>query len=197
MPCFSPCIFRKICYYLTNQQVLLLEAIFLILKRLRVNNYIRIPEVQVIDEVGKPLGVMRTPEALALAQSKGLDLVEVNPSVNPSMTKIMDYGKYLYKKAKSDRKQKSKQKTSELKSIRFAYRTGQHDLEVKTKKIDKFLEKGNKVRVDMIIRGREKAHPDVAREKLNKFLGLITVEYKVEQEPKKTPRGLVLTISKT
>jgi len=166
------------------------------LKRLRVNNYIRIPEVQVIDDEGKPLGVMKTSEALALAQSKGLDLVEVNPSVSPSMVKIMDYGKYLYKKAKSDRKQKSRQKTSELKSIRFAYRTGQHDLEVKAKKVDKFLEKGHKVRVDMMIRGREKAHPNIAREKLDKFLAVIKEEYKIEQDPKRTPRGLVLTISK-
>ena len=103
---------------------------------------------------------------------------------------------YLYKKAKSDRKQKSKQKTSELKSIRFAYRTGQHDLEVKAKKVDKFLEKGHKVRVDMMIRGREKAHPNIAREKLDKFLAVIKEEYKIEQDPKRTPRGLVLTISK-
>ena len=162
---------------------------FFILKRLRVNNYIRIPEVQAIDDEGNFLGVMKTFEALALAQKKGLDLVEVNPSVSPSMAKIMDYGKYLYKKAKTDKKQKIKQKSGELKSIRFAYRTGQHDLEVKVNKIDKFLEKGHKVRVDMIIRGREKAHFDVAREKLNKFLSMITQEYKIEQEPKRTPRS--------
>jgi len=166
------------------------------LKRFRVNNYIRIPEVQVIDEKGESQGVMKTSDALALAQSKGLDLVEVNPKARPSITKIMDYGKYLYKKNKAEKKHKASQKAGELKGVRFAYRTGQHDLDFKAKRIEGFLKKGYKIKVDMIVRGREKAHADVIKEKLNHFLSLIKEEYKVEQGPKKNPRGLTMIISR-
>lgn len=167
-----------------------------ILKKLRANNQIRIPRVIVIDEQGKSLGVLNTSEALALAQSKGLDLVEVNPAQNPSITKIMDYGKYLYKKSKAERKSRSRQKGGDLKSVRFAYRTGIHDLEFKAKKIDSFIKKNHKVKIDMILRGREKAHPDIIKDKLNNFLELINEKYKIEQKPKKNPQGISLIISK-
>jgi len=166
------------------------------LKRLHTNNQIRVPEVQVIDEKGKSQGVMKIAEALVLAQSKGLDLVEVNPTIKPSITKIMDYGKHLYKKSKSDRKHKSSQKTGELKAVRFAYRTGKHDLEFKAKRIDEFLKKGYKIKIDMIIKGREKSHGEIIREKLDVFLALIQEEYKFEQNPKRSPRGLGLLISR-
>jgi len=169
---------------------------FLILKRLYINNQIHVPEVQVIDEKGKSQGVMKIAEALVLAQSKGLDLVEVNPTIKPSITKIMDYGKHLYKKSKSDRKHKSSQKAGELKAVRFAYRTGKHDLEFKAKKIDGFLKKGYKIKIDMIIKGREKSHGEVIREKLDFFLNLIQEEYKFEQNSKRSPRGLGLIISR-
>ncbi len=166
------------------------------MKRLHTNNQIRVPEVQVIDEKGKSQGVMKIAEALVLAQSKGLDLVEVNPTIKPSITKIMDYGKHLYKKSKSDRKHKSSQKTGELKAVRFAYRTGKHDLEFKAKRIDEFLKKGYKIKIDMIIKGREKSHGEIIREKLDVFLALIQEEYKFEQNPKRSPRGLGLLISR-
>lgn len=166
------------------------------LKQFRVNNQIRIPTVQVIDNEGNSLGVMNTSEALALAQSKFLDLVEVNPATNPSTAKIMDFGKFLYKKSKADRKSRFKQKTGELKSIRFAYATGDHDLDVKAGKINTFLKRGCKVRIDMIVRGREKAHVDVIREKLNIFLSKISEAYNVEQAPKNNPKGIQMTISR-
>jgi translation initiation factor IF-3 len=166
------------------------------LKRLRTNNQIRVPEVQVIDEKGKSQGVMKIAEALVLARSKGLDLVEVNPTIRPSITKIMDYGKHLYKKAKSDRKHKSSQKAGELKAVRFAYRTGKHDLEFKAKRIDKFLKKGYKIKIDMIIKGREKSHQEIIKKRLDIFLALIQEEYKFEQNPKRGPRGLSFIISR-
>ncbi len=152
--------------------------------------------MQVIDESGKALGVLPTSQALALAQEKGLDLVEVNPSVKPSVAKIMDYGKYLYRKAKSERKHRSSQKAGELKAVRFAYRTSGHDIEFKAKKVSDFLKKGYKVRIEMIMRGREKSHGDMIREKLRTFLSLISEEYKTEQPPKRSPRGLILVIAK-
>jgi len=150
----------------------------------------------VIDETGKSQGVMKIADALALAQSKGLDLVEVNPTIRPSITKIMDYGKYLYKKNKAERKHRSSQKAGEVKTVRFSYRTGGHDLEFKANRVDGFLKKGYKVRVDMIIKGREKSHADVIQEKLKDFLSLIKEGYITEQHPKRGPRGLSLLITR-
>ena len=166
------------------------------MKKLRVNNQIRIPQVRVINEKGEVIGILKTAEAINLAQSKGLDLVEVNPSANPSVAKIMDYGKYLYKKAKTERKHRSSNKAGELKSVRFAYRTGEHDLLIKAKKIAAFLKKGYKVRIEMTMKGRERSHGDVIKEKLSNFMKLIEEGYKIEQEPKRSPRGITLILSK-
>ena len=164
------------------------------MRRLRVNNQIRIPQVHVIDEKGKSLGVMETHKALNLAQAKGLDLVEVNPTARPSIARLMDYGKYLYQKTKTERKRYSKLRAGELKGVRFRYGTDKHDLEIKAARIDKFLKKGYKVRIEMFLRGREKAHPEIIQERLKNFLGLITEPYRIEQGPKKYPRGLNLII---
>lgn len=149
-----------------------------------------------IDETGKALGEISISEALSLAYQKGLDLVEVNPLVNPPVTRIMDFGKFIYKKTKAERKNRSSQKSGEIKGVRFGYATGIHDMEIKAKKIDAFLEKGYKVKIDMMVRGRERSHGDVVREKLNQFMKMISANYKVEQSPKTSPYGLSLLISK-
>ena len=166
------------------------------MKKLRVNNQIRIPRLRVIDENGKLLGILDTAKAIALAQEKGLDLVEVNPAVNPAIAKIMDYGKYLYKKAKAERKHRSANKAGELKSIRFAYRTGKHDLLIKAKRVQNFLQKGYKVKVEMTMKGRERSHGEIIKEKLAQFLQLIQESYKIEHNIKKSPRGITLILSK-
>jgi len=108
----------------------------------------------------------------------------------------MDYGKYQYKKSRQERKQRTKQKKTEIKGVRISFRTAQHDLEVKVKQAEKFLNKGNKVKIEIILRGREKAHLDLAKDKLDEFIKLISPEVKVEQEAKKQPRGLNMVISK-
>lgn len=164
-------------------------------KKLRINHQIRIPKVHLIDEEGNDLGETETSKALKLADLKGLDLVEVNPLANPSIAKLMDYGKYLYKKAKAEKRQSSR-KVNELKGVRFAYRTDDNDLKFKAKRVDKFLQKGHKVKIDMLVRGREKSHGDLIRDKLNNFLNLISEEYILEKNPKKGPRGLSLIIRK-
>lgn len=159
------------------------------------NQEIRSPEIRVLGEDGSLLGIMDVPKALDIARGKGLDLIEIAPKAIPPVCRIMDYGKYLYHKAKQDRIQKAKQKKVEIKGIRLSVRTGQHDLEFKAKKVKDFLDTGDKVKIDMVLKGREKAHFDFAEEKLKGFLALLgTLKY--EQALKRTPQGLVVIISK-
>lgn len=139
-------------------------------KRLRVNQFIRIPEVQLIDEDGNFLGVVSTHEAQKRAHESGLDLVEVDPSKRPSIAKITDYGQMKYEREKKERKAKTAQKKTEIKSIRLSFRIKGHDLETRKKQALKFLEAGNKVKLDTILKGREKAHRGLAEENLRKFV---------------------------
>lgn len=165
-------------------------------QRIRVNEWIRISPLRVIDEKGENLGIIERDKALALARAKGLDLIEIAPSVRPPVCKIMDYGKYQYQKSREEKEKKSKQKKIEIKGVRIGLGTGKHDLEIKAKQTEKFLNKDYKVKVDMILRGREKALLDVAKEKLNQFIEMIPIQIKIEQEPKKQPRGLTVVIGK-
>jgi len=110
---------------------------------------IRIPQVQLIDEEGKQVGVVETSKAVAMAQEKGLDLVEVGPNARPSVVRIMDWGKHQYKKAKAARKTRVKQHTGEIKGVRISFRTSEHDMGVKARRVDKFLSKGYKVRIEV------------------------------------------------
>jgi len=152
--------------------------------------------VQVVDENGKNLGILDTYKALQIAKERGLDLVEIAPTAKPPVCKIIDYGKYKYQQEKKEQKQKAKRKEVEVKGIRIGFATSLHDLEHKAKQAGEFLAEGNKVRIEIKLRGREKAHLDLAKEKLNDFLKLIPVEHTIEEQPKKNPIGLVLTIAK-
>jgi len=131
-----------------------------------------------------------------MAREKGLDLIEIAPQAQPPVCRIMDYGKYKYEQSRKGRDQKAKQKQVETKGVRIGLGTGKHDLEIRAKQAEKFLNKGNKVRVEMILRGREKALLNVAFDKLNEFIKMIPVEVKIEQEIKKQPRGLATVIGK-
>ena len=139
-------------------------------KRYRTNQYIRVPEVRLIDENGQNIGVISTAEALALAQERGLDLVEVSPLANPPVAKIINYSKLKYQEEKERRKGRAKQKKVEVKGVRLSLRIGQHDVEVRLKQAQKFLADGNKVRIEIILRGREKGRADLARKNINNFI---------------------------
>ncbi|NIM05940.1 MAG: translation initiation factor IF-3 [Armatimonadetes bacterium] len=130
------------------------------------NERIRAPQVRVIDENGAQVGVMTTKEALALAQSKELDLIEVAPNASPPVCRVMDYGKYKYAQSKRDRDQRRKQRGAEVKLLRLRPNIHEHDVAVKLKKLRAFLEEGNKVRLNMIFRSREMSHPDIGRQVL-------------------------------
>jgi translation initiation factor IF-3 len=142
-------------------------------QKTRTNNQIRVPEVRVIDEDGSQLGVMATSEALALAQERGLDLVEVSPQAKPPVTKLVNYDKLRYHQKKLEQQQKKKLKRVELKIIRLSVRIGEHDMQVKARQTEKFLAEGHKVKVDLMLRGREQAFADLGFQSIRKFLTFV------------------------
>lgn len=166
------------------------------LKKLRINNQIRVPEVTVIDDSGKQLGVLKTMEALKLAQEKELDLVEVGPNANPPIAKIMDYGKYVYRKERQEKKSASKVKNEERKTVRVGFKTGAHDLNFKSKQVDEFIKEGHSIKIELTLRGREKALAEMGKGKLNKFLELITQKYTILEGVKRSPFGWTTIIKK-
>lgn len=149
----------------------------------------------VIDDQGVSLGEISTAEAIAIARERQLDLVEVSPKARIPVCKIMDYGKYLYQQSKQLRVAKAKQKKVEIKGIRLGIRTDKHDLDFKKAQADKFLRQGNKVKIDIILRGREKAHQDLARTTLKEFIGTIETPYKIEEDVKRFPGGFNVIIA--
>lgn len=164
-------------------------------KRIRTNEYIRAPEVLVIDENGQKIGVLPTQEALKMARERGLDLLEIAPMGKPPVCRIMDYGKYLYQQEKAARQQKSKSKQTETKGIRLTFKMSDHDMEIRAKQVEKFLGDGNKVKIDLVLRGREKALKDFAKEKMNKFIKSVQAPHKIDMPPKILPSGISIVIS--
>lgn len=142
------------------------------------------PEVRVIDETGQQLGIMKTAEALALAQDRELDLVEVSPQAQPPVVKLVNFDKYRYHQKKLEQQQKKKVKKTEIKGIRLGMRISEHDLGIKAKKAIEFLDEGHKVKIDLLMRGREQAHPEMGYEVIKKFLTFIPA-YATEVAPKR------------
>ncbi|OGF18545.1 translation initiation factor IF-3 [Candidatus Falkowbacteria bacterium RIFCSPLOWO2_12_FULL_45_10] len=122
----------------------------------RTNEQIRVPEVRVIDDAGGMLGIMPVAKAIALAREQELDLVEVFPKAQPPVAKITDYGRMRYQKEKQLQKQKAKQKKIEVKDIRLSLRISPHDLDLRLQQAIKFLERGDKLKIEIILKGREK-----------------------------------------
>lgn len=163
--------------------------------RYRVNEYIRIPVVFVIDEQGKQLGEMSNTKALETARERELDLVEVAPNAKPPVCKITNYGKFQYSQSKQDRLSKAKQKKTGTKGIRLGMRTDKHDLDFKKKQAEKFLSKGHKVKIELRLRGREKAHQNLAVESIRNFVKIIDIPYKIEDDIKRFPGGFNMIIA--
>lgn len=149
-----------------------------------------------VDEKGQNLGIMETSEALRIAQERGLDLIEIAPTIQPPVCKIIDFGKFKYQREKGEREHGKKQTEVELKGIRIGFTTGRHDLERYAKKAAEFIKEGNKVKIDMRLRGREKAHGSLALQKFNGFLEMIPVDINLDQSPKRFPQGFIAIISK-
>jgi len=161
-----------------------------------INRAIRAPQVRVVDENGRQLGVMAIEDALRMAAEKGLDLIQVTHKVDPPVCKVGDQGKFLYWEKKKKRLSKP-QRGGEIKSIRLGLGISPHDLKTRANQAHGFLNKGHIVLVDMRLRGREKAMDDFAKGKMKQFLeevGQLT-PYKVEREIRKESKGLSMIIS--
>ncbi len=134
--------------------------------------------------------------ALKLAESKGLDLIEIASTIKPPVAKIISFDKFRYQKEKEIKRQRSTQKVTELKHVRISARAAKNDLGIKAKKVEEFLNEGNKVEIMLLLRGREKYNRDWAHYKLGEFLKFITIEYRTETEPKFIGQGLIMQIIK-
>jgi len=161
---------------------------------LRINHRIRVPEVRVIYE-GEQLGIMSPGKAIEIAQHKGLDLVEISPRAIPPVCRIMDYGKFKFEEAKKKRAQKKGQSTVGTKEIKFRPKTDEHDLDFKTKHIRRFLEDGNKVRLVVVFRGREMAHPQMGKVVLDRVVERIGDIATLEVSPNMEGRAMFAIIA--
>ena len=123
-----------------------------------------------IDDTGQQLGIMPPPQALTIARSKGLDLVEISPTAVPPVCRIMDYGKYQYQEQKRTREAKKHQKVIEVKEIKFRPKVDEHDYQFKKKHIERFIEEGDKVKATIFFRGREMAHPEIGHRILMRLI---------------------------
>jgi translation initiation factor IF-3 len=165
--------------------------------RVKINHQIKAPELRVVTAEGENLGVIPLSTALAEAQKRELDLIEISPTAVPPVAKIMDYGKYLYDEKKKQKAAKSKTVTSELKIVQVKIGTGDHDLGLKAKKVSEWLAEGNRVKIDLFLVGRSK-YMDInfLKERLERIMKLITIEYTITQPVTKGPKGLTIIIEK-
>jgi translation initiation factor IF-3 len=151
----------------------------------RTNERIRVREIRVIDDNGEQLGIMPPPQAIAIARTKGLDLVEISPTAVPPVCRIMDFGKYQYEQQKRTRAAKKHQKVIEVKEIKFRPKVDEHDYQFKKKHIERFIEDGDKVKATVFFRGREMAHPEIGRRILERLTGELGDLVVIESMPLK------------
>lgn len=167
--------------------------------RYRANAQITAPEVQVVDEAGEHLGAMPTADAIKLAEERGYDLVEVAPKAAPPVCRFLDYGQFKYQKEKEARKQKAHAHRVEVKGVRLSVRIGDHDRDVRREKALEFLREGHKVQVEMILRGREKAHGDLAQKTMEEFAASLNtpeMPTKIEQPFQRQGGRLTLVVAR-
>ena len=165
------------------------------MKKVLVNNQIRAEKIRLIDEAGKNMGIFDLSEAQKIAQEKGLDLILITDKTYPPICKLADYGKYLYSLKKNEKKKKSE---GELKNIRLGFNISEHDIETKINSIIKFLEKGNKVRIELKLIGRQKKFTEMGKEKIQKMIEEINkrLPVKIERELKEEQGKITIIVSK-
>jgi translation initiation factor IF-3 len=151
--------------------------------------------VRVVDEAGVNLGVMNISEAIALAQSKGLDLVEIAPNANPPVVKIISFDKFRYQREKERKKHAHKQ-AGKLKQVQITPRSADNDLMTKAKQVKKFLEEGNKVEIAMFLKGRERFNQEWAKKRFSDFMEMIDIDYQITMPIKSGGKGLITQIVK-
>lgn len=166
-----------------------------IAKESGINWGIRAQEVRVIDSDGKQAGIMPLKEAMRIAEEQGLDLVEVAPNANPPVCRVMNYGKYKYQQSKRSQEARKHQTVIQVKEVKLRPRTEEHDFQFKIRHAKRFLSEGNKVKISILFRGRELAHPEFGRDMLNRFLEEVKDIMVVEQAPRLEGRNMVMVVA--
>lgn len=166
-------------------------------ERIRINKAIRARELRVIGAKGENLGVISSDEAMAAAEAANLDLIEISPKAKPPVAKIMDYGQYRYETKRKASEVKAKSHVTETKSAQVKIGTGEHDQQLKAKRIAEWLNEGHRVKIDLFLWGRYKyMEPAFLKERLERFLKIIPAEYKIADDIKKSPKGFSCTIER-
>jgi len=166
-----------------------------IVKELRINERIRAKEVRLVGEKGEQLGVMPLYQAREIAKEKGLDLVEVAATAVPPVCRLLDYGKYKYEQTKKEREARKGQKLSLLREVRFRPKIGEHDFEAKIRNARKFLERGDKVKVTIMFRGRENAHPELGFSLLKRVSESLKGIISIERQPIREGRRMNIVLA--
>jgi len=160
-----------------------------------INEEIRFKEVRVVSEEGEQLGILPIKEALRLAQERNLDLVNVAPTAKPPVCRIMDYGKYRYEQSKREREARKKQTVINIKEMKLRPNIEEHDFMVKGNHIRRFLEDGDKVKVTIMFRGREAAHPELGEQLLMRLADQLAEISTIERKPKLEGRNMIMILS--
>ncbi|MCZ7585604.1 MAG: translation initiation factor IF-3 [Deltaproteobacteria bacterium] len=165
------------------------------MRKLRVNERITVPTVRAIGDKGEQLGIVATVDAIKIAQDAGMDLVEVAPDATPPVCRIMDYGRYKFQQEKRQATGKKHQATVTLKEIKLRPKTGEHDFMVKANHIRQFLEKGHKVKVTVMFRGREIVHSELGQKHLERILEMCGDLCAMDAPPKMEGRSMHMLLS--
>ena len=187
----------KSLFYSISQ--IFLSKPFLIPKQVktRINHAIKAESLRVIGPEGDNLGLLSVAEAMKIAESHSLDLIEISPNANPPVAKIMDFGKYRYQTGRKAREVKAKSHVTETKSVQVKIGTGDHDQQLKAKRTAEWLEEGHRVKIDLFLWGRYKFMEEgFLKERLDRFMKIIPTEYKVADEIKRSPKGFTITIER-
>ncbi len=165
--------------------------------QVRINNQIRGTELRIIGPAGENLGVMSVAEALKIAKENSLDLIEISPKAVPPVAKIADYGKFQYDENKKLKLAKAGAKTFEVKTLQVKIGTGEHDLILKAKKASEWLGEGHRIRMNLFLPGRTKYLDEkFLSERMDRLLRLISVDFKVAEPAKKSPKGMTVVLEK-
>lgn len=160
----------------------------------RVNERIRVDQIRLIDQDGNQRGVTSSREALALARSLDLDLVEIAPTAQPPVCRIMDYGKFKFDEAQKAKESRRKTLNVGIKEMKYRPKIGDGDFNTKTRMVEKFLADGHKVKITIMFRGRESAHPELGKKILDRIVEKLVDTAKVESAPKLDGRNMIMVL---
>ncbi len=165
--------------------------------QVRINHQIRAVELRVIGPNGENSGVMSVSEALRLAKDAGMDLIEISPKALPPVAKIADYGKFQYDENKKQKHAKANAKVVEVKSLQVKIGTGEHDLILKAKKASEWLAEGHRIKMDLFLPGRTKYLDEkFLKDRIDRILRLISTDFRITEQAKKSPKGMTIVIEK-